>query len=61
MKLVYQYMMILLYFLTTSNHIYPLQVENCGSNSRLIVDEDDKVNSVLKCLTSRDVSCHPRC
>ena len=24
-----------------SNHLHPLQVENCGSNSRLVVDEDD--------------------
>ena len=28
-------------FLTTSNHLHPLQVENCDSNSRLVVDEDD--------------------
>ena len=25
----------------TLNHIHPLQVENCDSNSRLVVDEDD--------------------
>ena len=25
----------------TSNHLHPLQVENCDSNSRLVVDEDD--------------------
>ena len=25
----------------TSSHFYPLQVENCDSNSRLVVDEDD--------------------
>ena len=24
----------------TSSHLYPLQVENCDSNSRLVVDED---------------------
>ena len=24
-----------------SNHLYPLQVENCESNSRLVVDKDD--------------------
>ena len=41
MKLVYQYMVIFLNFLTTSNHLHPLQVENCDSNSRLVVDEDD--------------------
>ena len=28
-------------FPPTSNHFYPLQVENCDSNSRLVVDEDD--------------------
>ena len=26
---------------THLSHLYPLQVENCGSNSRLVVDEDD--------------------
>ena len=26
-----------------SIHIYPLQVENCDSNSRLVVDEDGDV------------------
>ena len=28
-------------FQTTSNHLHPLQVENCDSNSRLVVDEDE--------------------
>ena len=28
-------------FYTTSNHLHTLQVENCDSNSRLVVDEDD--------------------
>ena len=28
-------------FQTTSNHLHPIQVENCDSNSRLVVDEDD--------------------
>ena len=41
MKLVYQYMAIFLNVQTTSNHLHPLQVENCDSNSRLVVDEDD--------------------
>ena len=41
MKLVYQYMAIFFYFSPTSNHLYPLQVENCDSNSRLVVDEGD--------------------
>ena len=28
-------------FSPTSTHLHPLQVENCDSNSRLVVDEDD--------------------
>ena len=28
-------------FSPTSNHLRPLQAENCDSNSRLVVDEDD--------------------
>ena len=28
-------------FPPTSRHLHPLQVENCDSNSRLVVDEDD--------------------
>ena len=47
-KLVYQYMVIFFKFSTTSNHLHPLQVENCDSNSRLVVDEDDNVKSGLK-------------
>ena len=34
-------MAIIIKFSPTSSHIYPLQVENCNSNSRLVVDEDD--------------------
>ena len=41
MKLVYQYMAIFFNFSLTLNHFHPLQVENCDSNSRLVVDEDD--------------------
>ena len=41
MKLVYQNMPIFFNFKTTSNHFHSLQVENCDSNSRLVVDEDD--------------------
>ena len=41
MKLVYLYVVIFLNFLPTLNHLHPLQVENCDSNSRLVVDEDD--------------------
>ena len=51
MKLVYQYIAIFFTFSPTLNHLHPLQVENCDSNSRLVVDEDDTVNSGLKGLT----------
>ena len=40
MKLVYQNIAFFFNFSTTSNHLLPLQVENCDSNSRLVVDED---------------------
>ena len=53
MKLTYQYMAIFFNkFQTTSNHLHPLQVENCDSNSRLVVDEGTMVNSGLKGLIS---------
>ena len=48
MTLVYQYVTIFFTFSPTSNHIHSLQVENCDSNSRLVVDEDDNVKSGLK-------------
>ena len=41
LKLIYQYMVIFFNFSPTSNHLHPLQVKNCDSNSRLVVDEDD--------------------
>ena len=41
MKLVYQYMTNFSTFSTTSNHFHPLQVENCDSNSRLVVGGND--------------------
>ena len=53
MKLVYQHMPVLFNFSSISNHLHPLQVENCGSNSRLVVDEDDNVKSGLKGLNVR--------
>ena len=34
-------MAIVFNFQTTSNHLHPPQDENCDSNSRLVVDEDD--------------------
>ena len=40
-KLVYQYLAIFINFSPTSNYLHPLQGENCDSNSRLVVDEDD--------------------
>ena len=33
---------------STSSHFHPLQVENCDSNSRLVVDEDDNGKFRLK-------------
>ena len=48
MKLFYQFMAIFFNFSPTSNHLHPLQVENCDSNSQLVVDEDDNVKSGLK-------------
>ena len=35
------YMTIFFNFSFASNHLHPLQVKNCDSNSRLVVDEDD--------------------
>ena len=43
MKLVCKFMAIFFTFSPTANHLHPLQVENCDSNSRLVVDEDDNV------------------
>ena len=41
MKLVYQYLTIFFNFQIRSSHLHPLQVENCDSNSRLVVADDD--------------------
>ena len=40
-NLFHQYMTIFFNFPSTPNHLHPLQVENCDSNSRLVVDKDD--------------------
>ena len=48
MKLFYQYIAIFFNISPTSKHFHPLQVENCDSNSRLVVDENDNVKSGLK-------------
>ena len=55
LKLLYQYMTIFFKFSPTPSHLYPLQVENCGSNSRLVVDEMTMVNSGLKGLSIIDI------
>ena len=47
MKLFYEYMVIFINFSPTSNPLHPLQVENCDSNSRLVVDEDDNDKIIL--------------
>ena len=41
MKLAYQHKAIFFNLSSTSSHFYPLQVENCGSNSRIVVDKND--------------------
>ena len=46
--LVYQYTAIFFIFSPTSNHLRPLQVEDCDSDSRLVVDEDDNDKFRLK-------------
>ena len=58
MELAYQNIAIFFTFSTTSNHLHPLQVENCDSNSCFVVDEDDMLNSGLKGL--RQVAAHRR-
>ena len=51
-KLVCQYMAIFFNFSLTMNHFHSLQVENCDSNSRLVVDEMTMENSGMKGLTT---------
>ena len=41
MQMLYQFMAIYVNLSTTSGHFYPLQVEYCDSNWRLVADEDD--------------------
>ena len=48
MKLVCQYMNIFCNFSSTLSHLYPLQVENCDSNSRLVWMKMTIVNSCFK-------------
>ena len=48
MKLLDKYIAIFFNLPPILSHLHPLQVENCDSNSRLVVDEDDNVKSGLK-------------
>ena len=48
MKQVCQYMVIFVNFSLTLNHLHPLQAENCDSNLRFVVDEDDNGKFRLK-------------
>ena len=59
MKLVYQYMAVFINFSPTSNHLHALQVENCDSNSQLVVDEDDNSKFRLE-RVNHSVSIHRR-
>ena len=52
LKLFYKYKAIFFNSSPTSSHFHPLQVENCVSNSRLVVDEMTIVNSGSKGLTA---------
>ena len=46
-------------FPPTLNHLHPLQVENCDSNSRLVVDEDDNGKFRLERVKSNIYPGHP--
>ena len=54
MQMAYQYVAFFFKFSSTSNHLHPLQVENCDSNSRLVVDEDDNGEFRLEKVNSGD-------
>ena len=58
LKLFYQYIAIFFNFSPTSNHLHPLQVENCDSNSLRVVDEMTMVNSDSKGLSPHDALKH---
>ena len=40
----------------TSSHLHPLQVGNCDSNSRLVVDEDDNGKFRLESVNRKKIS-----
>ena len=57
-KPAYQYMVVFFNFSPTSNHLHPLQVENCDSNSRLVVDDDD--NGKCRYENAKHQSCRAK-
>ena len=56
MKLVHQYMAIFINFSPTSSRLHSLQVENCDSNSRLVVNEDDNGKFRLERVKSQPIN-----
>ena len=48
-------------FSPTSNQLHPLQVENCNSNSRRVVDEDDNGKFRLERVNKRFVVFEGQC
>ena len=55
MKLFFQYVAAFFNFSSTSSHLQPLQVEDCDSNSRLVVDEDDNDKFRLERVNTHNV------
>ena len=56
MKLIDQYIAIFFNFSPSLNHLLPLQVENCASNSRLVVDENDDGKFRLASVKTLDIT-----
>ena len=56
MELLYQFMAIFINFSPTSSHLHPLEVENCDSNWRLVVDEDDNGKFRLERVNRLEIS-----
>ena len=54
-KLFFQYVAIFFNFSSTLSHFHPLQVENCDSNSRLVVDEDENGKFRLERVNNTEV------
>ena len=57
--MIYQYMAIFFNFSPTSSHLHLLQIENCDSNSRLVVDEDDNDKLRLERVKLKKLNFHP--